>query len=573
MKKLFLSIVIALFFNSLFAQTKWVKVWSEEFNTGSTPNPEIWRYDVGNSGWGNQELQYYTANRKENSRIENGNLVIETKKETYNGSNYTSARLKTMGTGDWKYGKFEIKAKIPQGRGVWPAIWLLPTENIYGNWPKSGEIDIMEYVGYEPNTIYATIHTENYNHELGTQIGTEKRVEKPFNEFHIYGLEWFEDSLVFLFDNERFYKIEKNSDNPANWPFDQNFHLIINTAVGGTWGGAQGIDTSIFPQQMLVDYIRVYKNVEEKEAYNFTLYQESGGEVISNVENGSHPQGTNITIEAKPIEEYQFVGWNGTIQSTKNPLSFPLDLDVSVTPKYKKSNELLINGDFTHGFMDWLEHNYTDGSNSSTDQKICFNVPNKATYPWDVQLSQQNLNLKEGAKYELSFFASSTSDEKLIVSAGLSQDPWTTYFNENFTLDEELKIYTMDFVVNEKLSESDRLTFDVGNLKGETCIDNVSLLLIETPLSTETIEEKEVPMFKIYPTKISGTTTIMTVSSIKSIEIVTENGKKINSSKYKTEILSSRLAKIKWTDDLKSGVYLVKTSTEKGVHIDKLVKD
>ncbi len=573
MKTWLLSILFTTSFISLFAQTHWVKIWSDEFNKNGSPDKNVWSYDVGGDGWGNQELQFYTLERQENARVENGNLVIEIRKEDYQNKEYTSARLKTLGRGDWKYGKIEVNAKIPQGKGIWSAIWLLPSDNQYGNWPKSGEIDVMENVGYDPNTIYTTIHTENYNHNKGNQIGSEKTVENPFDDFHVYGLEWYEDSLIFLLDNEPTFTIEKNSENPADWPFDQKFHLILNIAFGGSWGGSQGIDNSIFPQKMLVDYVRVYKNIPKQDSYDFTLYQAMGGTATASVENGNYASKTTVTVEAKPLEGYVFQGWEGSLQTTENPFSFELDLDVDITPKYRNSNELLTNGDFHSAFLGWREYNNIGGSNSSNNQKACFELPSKAENPWDVQLSQSGINFKEGAKYELSFFASSTSSENLILSTGINQDPWTTYFTEQFALTNELKIYSKEFVIDKKLSESDRVTFDLGNLNGTTCIDNISLKLIEPVLSAESMEKNEVPMFKIFPTKITETTTIMTVSAIKNIDIVTETGGKINSSKYTIEIISSRIAKIKWAEDLKSGVYLVKTQTEGGVHIDKLVKD
>ena len=168
MKSLKLTYILALIlvnaFNS-FAQ-EYELVWSDEFDYTGLPNSEKWSYDVGGSGWGNNELQYYTENRTENARVENGNLIIEARKESYGGNNYTSARLITKSQGDWLYGKIEVRAKLPGGRGAWPAIWMLPTDWAYGGWPSSGEIDIMEYVGYDPGVVHGTVHTESYNHTL-----------------------------------------------------------------------------------------------------------------------------------------------------------------------------------------------------------------------------------------------------------------------------------------------------------------------------------------------------------------------------------------------------------------------
>ena len=168
-------------------------------------------------------------------------------------------RLVTRLKGDWLYGRVEVKAKLPDGRGMWPAIWMLSTDWAYGGWPASGEIDIMENVGYNPYVIVASAHTESYNHTIGTQKSATTTVATCYSDFHVYALEWevteyrvyVDDNLYFTFKNEGTgYKV---------WPFDKRFHLLLNVAVGGNWGGAQGIDNTIFPRTMVVDYVRVYQ--------------------------------------------------------------------------------------------------------------------------------------------------------------------------------------------------------------------------------------------------------------------------------------------------------------------------
>ncbi len=233
-------------------------VWSDEFETAGLPDPNKWTYDEGGSGWGNNELQYYTRARPENARVENGLLVIEARKESFGGRDYTSARLRSKGSGDWTYGRFEIRAKLPRGRGTWPAIWMLPTDRVYGNWPASGEIDIMEHVGYDMNRIHATVHTETFNHMLGTQIGTNIVTENVDTQFHVYTLEWRPGQVDVYVDDIRYFTATDNGTGPAAWPFDQRFHLLLNVAIGGNWGAVQGVDDTIFPQRMEVDYVRVY---------------------------------------------------------------------------------------------------------------------------------------------------------------------------------------------------------------------------------------------------------------------------------------------------------------------------
>lgn len=233
-------------------------VWADEFDYTGAPDVAKWGYDLGGSGWGNNELEYYT-NSTDNASVANGVLTITARKETKENRNYTSARMVTTNKGDWRYGRFEIKAKLPAGKGTWPAIWMLPTDWAYGDWPKSGEIDIMEHVGYDPGNVHISAHTEAYYFKINTQKTSTKKVDNVFSDFHTYRLDWtpyalrgyIDDMLVFQFVNE--------GKGYAVWPFDKRFHILLNLAIGGDWGGAQGVDDSIFPTAMEVDYVRVYK--------------------------------------------------------------------------------------------------------------------------------------------------------------------------------------------------------------------------------------------------------------------------------------------------------------------------
>ncbi len=238
-----------------------VLVWSDEFNYSGLPDNTKWSFDTDGNAWkwGNNEAQYYTANRLKNAEVKDGCLYITAHREDFEGFAYTSARLRTLHKGDWLYGRIEVKARIPDGRGMWPAIWMLPTDWVYGDWPKSGEIDIMENVGYDPYIIVASAHTESYNHTIGSQKSGTARVQTCYSDFHVYTLEWnaneyrvyVDDLLIFTFKNE--------ATGYKTWPFDKRFHLLLNVAVGGNWGGAMGIDDTIFPRTMVVDYVRVYQ--------------------------------------------------------------------------------------------------------------------------------------------------------------------------------------------------------------------------------------------------------------------------------------------------------------------------
>jgi beta-glucanase (GH16 family) len=237
-------------------------VWSDEFDYSGLPDSNKWSYDTsGNSGgWGNNEAQFYTKARLANAEVKNGYLFINALKEDYKGFKYTSARLITRLKGDWLYGRFEIKAKLPSGRGMWPAIWMLPTDGVYGGWPSGGEIDIMENVGYDPFWIVASAHTYSYNHKQGTQKNNKISVTDCYDAFHVYALEWDANEFRAYVDSTLYFTFKNEGTGYMVWPFDKRFHILLNVAVGGNWGGAQGIDDKIFPRSMIVDYVRVFRN-------------------------------------------------------------------------------------------------------------------------------------------------------------------------------------------------------------------------------------------------------------------------------------------------------------------------
>ncbi len=239
-------------------------VWSDEFSKPGLPDSTKWGYDRGNGcpdncGWGNNELEVYTEKRPENARVEDGKLILEVRKESFQGAHYTSARMVSKNKGTWKYGRFEIRAKLPAGRGLWPAVWMLPTNWHYGGWPKSGEIDIMENVGYWPDSVLGTIHTGAYNGMLGTQKTNGLHFTDLSKAFHVYAIEWNTDTISFFVDDVKYQVFGNQHKGAETWPFDQEFHLLLNIAVGGNWGGKFGVDDEIFPQHMEIDYVRVYQ--------------------------------------------------------------------------------------------------------------------------------------------------------------------------------------------------------------------------------------------------------------------------------------------------------------------------
>jgi len=245
-------------------------VWQDDF-TGPVIDTTNWSFQNGTgkqfglTGWGNNEKQYYTP-RPENAEIVDGKLIITARQEAYEGeegaTDYTSAKLITKGKGDWQYGRFEIKAQLPEGHGTWPAIWMLPSKDNM-NWPDDGEIDIMEHVGYDQNKVFGTVHTRAYNHTKGTQRSDSIMVEAASDSFHVYRIDWTPESITWYVDGQRYNTFKNEHKTMAEWPFDKPFHLILNLAVGGNWGGRKGIDPDIWPQSFVIDYVRVYQKNRE----------------------------------------------------------------------------------------------------------------------------------------------------------------------------------------------------------------------------------------------------------------------------------------------------------------------
>ena len=245
--------MLSIFFSGIAsAQGDWVLKWSDEFNYWGQPNSGKWTFDHG-PNWYNGELQYYTNNRSANCRVNGSALIIEAKEESYGGKSFTSARIKTKAS--WTYGKFEIRAKLTDGEALWPAIWMLPDNDTYGGWPASGEIDIMENWSWAPNRIFGTIHTTAFNHVNGTQKDGHKDVSDPSYNWHTYSITWGPDRIDWFVDGNWFFGFTNEGYSGA-WPFDHNFHILLNLAVESTaWGKTGTWDK----RTMEVDYVRAYQ--------------------------------------------------------------------------------------------------------------------------------------------------------------------------------------------------------------------------------------------------------------------------------------------------------------------------
>lgn len=251
MKAILLFIFIV---TSAFAQTKRKLVWEENFN-GKKLNEKLWNFEIGDGcpeicGWGNNEKQIYTTN---NHQLKKGMLIIQAKKE---GEIYTSTRITTKAKKEFQYGRMEVRAKLPLGKGIWPAFWMLGSNSSSVGWPQCGEIDILEYVGKEPHMVYTSLHT---NDSHGNTINSKKTKIPTIEEgFHIYAIDWSKDKIEFFVDNNSVYTFQPEVKNENTWPYNQPFYFIINMAIGGNFGGP-AIDDAIFPQQFIIDYVKVYQ--------------------------------------------------------------------------------------------------------------------------------------------------------------------------------------------------------------------------------------------------------------------------------------------------------------------------
>lgn len=267
--------------NRLPKKEQWQLVWQDEFNYLGAPDPNKWTHDIWPAKAVNSEDQVYTK-RLKNVSVNGEHLIIKAFKEDYNNGHYTSGRIHTQGKGDFLYGRIDVRAKLPAGQGSWPAIWMLPSDpykyatncgegdkwqgsSTCDAWPNSGEIDIMEHVGFDMQTVHGTVHNKayywvNWEQRKGSVEGVD--VEQ---NFHVYSLEWTPEKITILMDDNPYFTYINEHTGWKAWPFDSPFHLILNLAIGGMWGSAGGpIDDSIFPIQMEVDYVRFYKPVEHK---------------------------------------------------------------------------------------------------------------------------------------------------------------------------------------------------------------------------------------------------------------------------------------------------------------------
>jgi beta-glucanase (GH16 family) len=235
----------------------WRLLWQDDFDGTGAPDAARWTYEKGRVR--NNESQYYTVDRRENARQDRGQLVITARREAWEGAVCTSASLTTEGRFGFKYGKVEVRAKLPTGRGTWPALWMLGENFRKVGWPLCGEIDIMEHVGFDPDRLHFTVHTKAFNHVKKTAVGRAVSLANPHADFHRFGLIWTPERIEWFLDGRKVHEFANDGLGVTHWPFDAPHYLLINLAIGGDWGGQKGIDEAIFPVEYRIDYVRVWQ--------------------------------------------------------------------------------------------------------------------------------------------------------------------------------------------------------------------------------------------------------------------------------------------------------------------------
>lgn len=472
MKNVFLLSLIFCFALQSYSQ-KYVKVWSDEFNSPGLPDSTKWDF-LNQKGY-NDEREYYTRKESKNAWIQDTTLIIELRKEPYLTANYTSAMLVSKYKGDWLYGKFEIRAKVPGGSGSWPAIWMMPTDDAYGGWPNSGEMDIMEYIGVNPNNLYFTTH---YRGITGThsQSGTyTSAISQPYNKFITFTLVWTPTKLEWYADNKLYHSYAKTADDPKIWPYNKMFYMILNLAYGG-WGGA--LDDTKLPKKFYVDYVRVYQLQETAGPFTLNIEPANGGTVEVNPKMDTYPEGTKVTLKAIPNEKYEFDKWLHV--GSANPITIEVNKDMTLIPVFKKKNELVLNGEFTLGLLNWNHLYFLDAvtmaaTPSVVDGVYVMNVTKPGTANWHICDQQSDLSIEKGYTYLVSFDAKADNPGTMDVYMSKNHDDYATYYSTVKTITKDMQHFTWTFKMLQASDPKCRFGFGFGRFTGKVYLDNVSV--------------------------------------------------------------------------------------------------
>lgn len=462
--------------------TKQLLVWSDEFDTEGTPDPAKWELVHGQLYW-NNSLEYYTLSG--NAHVSEGTLKITARHESSHGAEYTSALLSSRDLASWTYGRIEVRAKIPSGRGIHPAIWLKPQVERFGDNFMSGEIDIMEHYGFINDTIHAAVQTGAANFKLGNGPGGTLYVPDIESTFHTYALEWSKDSLLFYVDSSCYFTYHNSGKGVEEWPFDYPFFIYLNVAVGGDWAGSKGVDKDSFPQTMEIDYVRVYNTVPKESTYSFTTTPAFHG-TIQLSETGPYLADQTVILTALPESGYEFVSWQGTVNGTENPKSVRIKQNHTVSALFQRIGNSAKNADFQFGFRDWNIYTLSDTVDqlihtaSADSTAFCDSVKIVVTDGglnlWSVMLVQERLPVEAGKKYQVLFTAK--ADRPCTIRAKLqNRRDYSEYGGISAALTEEKKSFTFPVTVSAD-DENASLLFDLGVDSTEFTFYEVNLITV-----------------------------------------------------------------------------------------------
>ncbi|MBP7053558.1 MAG: carbohydrate binding domain-containing protein [Phycisphaerae bacterium] len=476
--------------NGSTAQTR-RQVWADEFN-GTAIDRSIWSFEYGPAN----DCVHYFTDRPENASVQNGTLRVIALRESYNGYDYTAALLKTSRSAYWRYGRIEARIKLPGTNGFVPAFWLMPEDDLYGWWPRSGEIDVMEHPTNQIDKIFGTVHTEAYNSFTGSgPRGGSIRVADAETAFHVYAVEWTPDKMDFYVDEQKCFTFANDHGGSAAWPFDRPFYLILSMGVGGGWVGEPGA-TSVFPAVMEVDYVRVYQEIEDTAicGADFVLQHSEGTPYLAPSLGGARVTWT-VPSDARIVSgqgtphitvDWGALGGDVVAHAASRDESYTWTAPVTVSPNY------LRNPGFETGVKYWhktglypAQAEFTLASEGVYADAQCLSVEvqTPGVNPWDAQLSQRDLPLEAGKLYRASFFARTTwapSDAILIIVDSATFFP---YASKTMALTGTWQQYSLDFTAPATAMASFHL--DLGGHAGHYWFDDLSLTELEPAPATQ----------------------------------------------------------------------------------------
>lgn len=458
-------------------------VWADEF-TGSSLDASKWTIVTGPGGAvaGNGELQYYTSSSA-NINVSNGSLKITALNDGFGGNDYTSGRLQTKNMGDWLYGKFEARMKLPVGQGMWPAFWLLPTDNIYGVWPRSGEIDIMELIGKEPSNAYATIHTHSNGSERAFGSFYHLPTGTFADAFHVFSMEWSPNLITYSIDGNLYLTQTNATVGTLPWVFDKRFYVLLNLAIGGVWAGAPDA-TTIFPQTMEVDYVRVYQNLDRIAIVGKTLVEPNTPSVIYTVPTlPSTTYAWAVTGAGNAIVSGQgtpavVVNWGGNSGAVSVAMSDGCTAFATATAAVTVSPNLWANAGFEQDYVAWdmrpdynLQANFNVSTTDFTEgvKAACVQTNVVGPNPWAIQLSRGNLSLLANTSYTLRFKAKADV-ARTIPASFIRSSNYSTIAAKSLNLTTDWQPFSLTFIPSN--NENVMFNLDLAGQLGTNCFDD-----------------------------------------------------------------------------------------------------